>query len=873
MRSTQIDTPSLESLATKPWAGEVVILPTTLAQQRFWFYDREAPGDPAYNIAVRFRLKGTLDVATLERATNEIVRRHEMLRTVFAEGDGEPVQLIAPVLTISLTVVDLGQVPAEERPAEAEEIAVREARTRFELCSGPLIRFVLLQLEPTEHNLLVTVHQTVSDCWSMGIISHELGVLYNAFFLGEASPLPELPIQYGDYAIWQKQSRNILALEDQLSYWTRQLADLPLLEVPIDRSRPAKKTSNGQIKSILLPKPLTEVLKDVSHRQGCTFFMLSLAALKILLRHLTGQSDIFVGTITAGRSRVDLEPLIGRFINPLVVRTDLSGDPTFLELLANVRERVLEALDNRDIPYECVIEALRPEIDPSRHPLFQINFVHQRAFVRPLELSSVSLSGIPSKSAGAIYDLYFFMVERAEGWRLSCEYNTDLYEPATVEQMLTHFRSILHSIADNPSRTFSELVSSAISDIETGPSSLARTSLVAAGGPDRPTLAPRPFVAPRNGIEARLAELWCRVVGSARVSINSDFFDDGGHSVLAARLLHLVELEYGKRLSLSAFLRTPTIELMARRIAGTSPPEPHGPLIPLRTGGAGPALFLVHDGFGETILYRNLARRLPEGVAVHGIEPLSTERCPIMHTRIRDMASHYVGLIREVQPRGPYALGGECVGGTIAFEMALQLEAQGEEVAFVALFDAADPQAAKQIGRVAGKRWASFSQSLKADRGDPPLQREGGRLLRAAKKIKNVALYSASSRAMKLASRVRFMRLRAALDRGLPVPRLAENLPVASVISFALKSYIPSRLLEGRAVLFRATEGSGADEPFLFHYNDPLFGWGRRARSELDVCDMPGGHSSMLQEPHVAVMAERLTASLQPMLTASQLAL
>jgi thioesterase domain-containing protein len=833
MRSTQIDTPSLEGLVANPWAGEVDILPTTFAQRHFWFYDRESPGDPVSNISIRCRMLGALDVATLERAANEIVRRHEMLRTIFAESDGEPVQIIAPELTVPLMVIDLRQFPAEERRVQAEEIAFREVRTRFELCSGPLIRFVLLQLEPGEHILMVTAHQTVSDCWSMGIITHEIGVLYNAFFEGKASPLPKLPIQYGDYAIWQKQSIDTLGLDNQLSYWTRQLADLPLLEVPTDLPRPAKKTSNGQIASILLPTTLTETLKDVSHREGCTFFMLSLAALKLLLRQLTGQSDIYVGTITAGRTRVDLEPLIGRFINPLVIRTEVSGDPTFLELLANVRERVLEALDNRDVPYERVVEALDIKKDPSRHPVFQVNFVHQRAFIRPLQLSNLTLTGIPSKSAGAIYDLNFFMVERAEGWRLSCEYNADLYTAESAEHMLVRFRTILQGIAREPGRRLSELPSPTSDDdvlnAESSPG--GQTGLR-----ERPPAPARPFVAPRDETEARLAALWCQVIGLKQVSVNSDFFDEGGHSVLAARILYQVEKVFGKELSLGAFLRAPTIEQFAVRLRDAEVDIPLEQICVIQRGGSRLPLFLVDAGYTLLPLAEHLGSEQP----VYGLILPQLTKLPQRFT-VEDIADNLMEPLLEAQPHGPYHLAGWCSAGIVAYELARRLRARGEEVALVALFDAWSPLYAKSLKTVRGlpAKFAMRFHRLSYH-------------VRTASKLSFLGICAYGlERVASFRDQVR-LKLWRLWYRRLNRPAGPAVRHSGQFKNLAASEYNP-RPLDVPLVLFRAEMFQGC--PLV----DPLWGWGELARAGLNVHDLIGDHGAMLfQEPSLSRLAEIL---------------
>jgi thioesterase domain-containing protein len=836
-----LDTKATNSVGSNalPTAQDVHVFPTTLAQRRFWQYDQSDPGNPSYNIAIRIRLAGELAYPCLRRAVDEVLRRHEMLRTVFGDDDGEPVQLVLPELTIPVTLVDLSDLGDEARSLKAEAMALDEARTRFDLRVGPLIRMKLLLLAPHEHVLFVTVHQMISDCWSIGTLSHEIGILYGSFSRGLESPLPELPIQYGDYAVWQKQWLEHHGLEGQLSYWTERLANLQPLEIPPDRPRPPRRTSHGDIRSVLLPQALTEALKELSHQEGCTFFMLSLAALNVLLTRLTSQTDVYVGTITAGRSRVEMEPLIGRFINPLVVRSDVSGNPTFLSLLAHVRERVLEALENRDVPYECVVEALAPVPDPSRHPVFQVNFVHQRAFVRPIELSSLRMSGLPSKSAGAIYDIYVFMVERSEGWRLSCEYNTDLYEADTIDRIMEGFRSILDAIARDPDR--------AISDLSSPPAS--GSSGVSPSVPALATIAPRPFVAPRDEVEAKLAKIWCDVIQTDRISVTSDFFDEGGHSVLAARVLYRVERVFGRDLSFGAFLRAPTIETFARRLREEYVEEEREQVCVIQRGSSSMSpLFLVDAGYS----FLALAECLGDDRPVKGLilPPIAT--LPKAFT-VQDLAENLLRALLEAQPRGPYYLGGWCSAGIIAYEIAQRLRARGEHVALLALIDAWNP---------------AYSRRLRSPRSLPTRVRMNVYKLKYhASKVKGMNARTLTKYAGKRLRaigddlRMRFWRLwyrRLNRPAGPSVRHRGEFKNIAAL------DYDP-RPLDAPILLFRAELFQGC------HLVDARHGWGDLAAAGLTVHDIPGDHGAMLfDEPYVRLLGAALGQNLDRPIGATQ---
>jgi hypothetical protein len=430
--------------------------PTSLAQQSFWYLDRLDPGNPCWNIAVRFRLVGPLDVSLLHRSIDEIVRRHDVLRTSFALIDGALAQIIHSEAAIPLPLDDLTGLAVAARDAEEERRTITEAALPFDLKSGPLLRVRLLKLAEQEHMLLLTIHHIVSDGWSIGLFSDEIAAHYEALSSGNPSTSPDLPLQYADYTIWKNEQNESAIGEQHRSYWQMKLANLPVCEIPSDYPRPAGNTQPAYILSLLLPASLTDSLAALARNQGCTLYTLSLAALKMLIAHYAGQQDVYVGTLLAGRDRVELEPLIGAFINTIILRTDLSGDPTFLDLLARVQRTVEEGMAHQDLHFQQVVEALRLKRDPNRPTVYSINFIYQRDFVKPLQFAGLSMTPVPSKSPGAIYDLNFFMVQRSDGWRLSCEYNCDMYEAVAVNRMIGQLRHLLEQIVTNPNRGLSE---------------------------------------------------------------------------------------------------------------------------------------------------------------------------------------------------------------------------------------------------------------------------------------------------------------------------------------------------------------------------------------------------------------------------------
>jgi amino acid adenylation domain-containing protein len=443
---------------------DVFVFPASFAQQRLWFLDQLEPGSPFYNIPAAVRLSGQLDVAAFERGLNEVVRRHEGLRTTFATLDDQPVQVIVPELRLPLPLIDLRALPLAEREREVRRRATAEARTPFDLAHGPLLRATLLCLDATEHILLLTMHHIISDGWSVGVLVGELNVLYRAFSNGRPSSLPELPIQYADFAEWQRGWLQGEVLEAQISYWKQQLAGATnVLELPTDRPRPALQSSSGASFSLKLPVSLTEELKALGQREGATLFMTLLAAFQTLLYRYSGQEDICVGTPIANRTRAELEPLIGLFINTLVLRGDLSGEPSFRELLQRVRQASLGAFAHQDLPFEMLVEALQPERDLSRTPLFQVMFILQNAPTPSAthrdspRQSDLLVSALDVDSGTATFDLTLSMAEQVDGLDASVEYSTDLFDAATIERMLGHFQTLLEAIVADPDVSIAKL--------------------------------------------------------------------------------------------------------------------------------------------------------------------------------------------------------------------------------------------------------------------------------------------------------------------------------------------------------------------------------------------------------------------------------
>src|ERR1044071_9068214 len=373
----------------QPKAQEMVCFPASFAQQRLWFVDQFTPGRATYNLPSALRVRGKLNLEVLKRTVEEIVQRHETLRTRFVAVGGEPQQVIEDRVNIELAVLDLSSVAGEEeREAEAMRLAREEAQQPFDLKQAPLFRGKLLRLGELDHVLLFTMDHIISDAWSMGVLVEEVSVLYGAFSAGQPSPLADLPIQYADYSVWQQQCLEGGLLEPQLAYWKQQLRESSVLQLPTDRPRPISQSQNGAACSFVLDANLAQGLKKLAEEQGATLFMVLLAAFQTLLYRYSGQEDIAVGTPVAGRRSSETEKLIGFFINTLVLRGDLSGAPSFTELLQRTKEVTLEAYAHEDVPFEKLVEVLSPERNLGSTPLFQVMIVLQNVPQSDLRLGA-----------------------------------------------------------------------------------------------------------------------------------------------------------------------------------------------------------------------------------------------------------------------------------------------------------------------------------------------------------------------------------------------------------------------------------------------------------------------------------------------------
>ncbi|WP_445634041.1 Amino acid adenylation domain protein [Nostoc sp. DSM 114161] len=433
-------------------------IPLSFSQQRLWFIDQLYHGSSFYNIPIAFHIKGQLNITALHQSLNEILKRHEIWRTTFRLVNGQPMQEIALDLTWDLPIINLEYLSDRDWESEVKQIVAKEATKPFNLAKGLLVRATLLRLNEQEHVLLVTMHHIITDGWSCGVFLRELSTLYPAFSTNQPSPLPELPIQYADFAIWQRDRIQGEFLASKLKYWKQQLSgELPLLQLPTDRPRPSVTTFAGAKQYFTFSTTLTNALKQLSQREDATLFMTLLAAFNILLYRYTDQEDILIGSPIANRNRAELEGMLGLFVNTLVLRNNLSGNPTFHEFLHQVRQVTLDAYAHQDLPFEMLVEELQPERNLSRNPLYEVMFVLQNTPTNVQEVSGLTLRTLDFDSGTSQLDIFLSMFEFQEGLTGYLEYNTDIFNATTINQFINNYQTLLENIVGNPEQRICEL--------------------------------------------------------------------------------------------------------------------------------------------------------------------------------------------------------------------------------------------------------------------------------------------------------------------------------------------------------------------------------------------------------------------------------
>lgn len=804
---------------------ELFTLPASVVQERFWLLAKLDPSSPKFHMRATVRLTGSLSQDALERSFQSLVDRHEILRTNFAEEGGGLAQVIAAKRAFLLSVVNLAETTKADREQKLQELLLEEARHPFDLEHGPLFRACLFCLKADDFVLIITTHHIIADGWSQRVVQEELWSTYEALAGHRPSPLVPLPIQYADFAAWQKDWLNSSAANEHLDYWLKQLGGpLKVVDFPTDRPPALRMTSNGGIESSALTEDMTEALKKLSKSEGVTMFTLTLACFAILIFRCSNQADMVIGSPVANR-RAETEPLVGPFSGPIPFRFNLSDNPTLHDILKRVTQTSLDALDHSDLPFEALLKQLRVQSVNGRTAFFQFYFLYQAAFLQPHVLPELTVTPMPTFSVGTPFELQLSMIERQDEVRVNFEYNADLFDRKSIQALLAYYKTLLRAMVSDLNQRVADL---AAPDL--------RESFRAS--PNAVKEPARQYVAPRTDDEIKLAEIWKNILRVPSVGVYDNFFELGGHSLLAAQLVTQVKAQFGITIDLSLLMVAPTVEQLAGELRHSLQMD-RSHIVAIRESSAKTPLFCIHGAGGHLLDYRDLVKALPDDQPVYGLRASDVNEA--YPETVEELAEKYLLEIQRVQEHGPYQLCGLSFGGLVAFEIGRRLAERGQRIGFIALFDTGNWAHYRNLPAA---KLVQFRRTYMIDR----LRKYGrnliqGRFDEVAADARlfvtsrfNIFIWKISRRICRLFN--------------LPVPNwVRSNIVVFSAVG---QKYVPA-VYPGRLLLFRA-EGRTAE-----YGGDLTLGWSDIARDGVVIHQVPGNHLSIMRKPEVGRLVEQLS--------------
>ncbi len=679
------------------------LYPCSYTQKRIWYSQQIDPDSSHWNVGMRWQLRGALRDTTVERAWQILADRHESLRTGIEEFDGMPYQRVWDQFQPKVGIIDISRLPPDQRASAADEIASNDAKKPIALTASPPFRIQLIRIDVDTSILLTNFHNVIVDGWSVGVLIREFGHIAAQLQAGQTLELPEVLMQHVDYTLWQEDMLESGSFDADKVYWKKLLANWKRFEIEPDRPRPAVLTHEGEIRTVLLPRQLSDALTGFARMNGASMFHVGISALSAALSNASGNPDVFIGTQTACRDEPELAGLVGPLINTAALRFDAAEDPTLIELLKRCRQRCTEAMTHQHLPFNFVVEAQNPSRDPSRNLMYSILFTAQTAHIDTGQMGDLTFDGLtiaamPSFSAGAQTDLGFFMVGREEGWRLSCAGNTDLFEIATIDRLLESWAQAVEAlVAHGGTMRLSELAAQKVH----------RYPAVGLSGAHRSQPVALSPVDGQNEIEARIAEVWKEVLDIDGIGGDTDYFDAGGTSLSAMRMLSRVSKAFGKSFALTTLLRNPMLREFATSIAKIVTPTvvaregiADKVVGPASRAGARQNIIALNNG----LAYRFIQRHLSHQYSVVDV-PIGTEE-DIEFAATHDfveLSERVVERIIEAQPEGPLVIMSYCAMGIVAYEAARQLAARGRTVKQLIVLNATAPYYNEKLGLKA--RW------------------------------------------------------------------------------------------------------------------------------------------------------------------------
>jgi len=825
-------------------ADEVYAMPATQGQIRFWSLDQMHPGNPALNMPLMWQCRGELDIDLLAMAFTHAVRRHEMLRTTFAMADGDLAQIIGKSYSVALPVKDLQHVANAATSPEAGTLIREHAAHRMDLRHGPLLVLKLLKFAPQHHLLLVTMHHIICDGISLGILLRDIAVFYEALVEGRLPQLPELPIQFADFAVWQEEWRKSEEAKRSLNFWRETLGqDFSRIVLPHDASPQGVRddradSESGDIETLLISPELTASAHELCKNQNVTLNILLFSIFCALLYRATGQRDIVVGSPCANRNE-ETEELIGLFMNIQVLRVQVERGETFRALLTKVQDWTLGAYENQELPFE---ELIYDSHFSRRNTSFEIPifFLYQKSFMVTQQVAGLEIVPLRSMSPGAVFEWMFAIVDRPEeGPRLQLEYNPNYYCSTTIQRYLESFIALLESAVQDPSARVDEMAPADDFLLSRRADNLGRAAdrgtLLEKNNDDEALVqfSDRPYTT-NDPIELHLLDLWRSVLGVEKINGDTNVFSLGVSSLSILRLVTRMNSYYSMGFGLASLISAPTIKLVAELVRRRYAPNTATSLVPIQPVGTRPPLYIVHGAGGNVVNFYGLTTRIGPDQPVYGVQAQALEANRPALTNIEDMATHYLKEIRRVQPEGPYHFLGYSFGGIVVLEMAHQLRAVGEQVGLLGMLDT---RARDYIGGT-GTQTPS-GKSAKHGRLIEYFHRNRGHESRKA-------WWGYFTNDLK-ERRVRYVtRLAGSIFHA--IPTFLKN--THEINSFAARNY-RVRPISDKLTLFRASKQAGESVP-------PDNGWGAIFEKGIEIHEIPGDHWQVLSEPGIDVLAQSI---------------
>ncbi len=811
---------------TKNPQEEIQAIPASFAQERFWTLSEVDPANPAFHMPVRLRLTGKLSVPLLERSFRVLIDRHEILRTTFSEIDGTLMQVIHSASPFSLQQISVDAIPEHNREVTAASSIQELLEEPFNLSTLPLFRAALYRLAPEEHILVLSIHHSIADAWSIQVFQRELWTAYEGFRQNNEFSFEPLTLQYGDFSIWQREGVESEATQEHLSFWLKSLSgELPVLNFPTDYAPAQQDAPKSSLETLLLSDELSKALKQFAQANDTTLYVVTLASFALMLSQGANAHDLIIGSPVVNR-RVETEPLMGPFAGPVALRLGLNGDPTLREFVLAARNTTVEALGHTELPFELLLDKLQVRPVAGRSPLFQFYFFCQTAFLQARELQDLTIAPMPTTSIGTPFEIQLAIIERKEGVRAELEYNANLFHSATMKEWLQYYQSILTALTGNPDSRVSELPvpPHRAKDTVAASSHIAEQSSLQKG-PEASLVETSSFA--NEPLTSELKQMWQAALGNDKIGLHDNFFALGGRSLVAARLIAKINKQYSLKLGLATFFNCPTIAELAALIHGQLTPQEPSSIVAVQPEGTSAPLFMVHGVGGNVLNFYDLAKSLGFNQPVYGVEAQALQSSAPPLTSLEELAAYYVKEVRKIQPEGPYHFLGYSYGGFVAFEMARQLQMANQKVELVGMLDTpvwrhpvheehhTFRKAVRQIMAV----WTPFFHRL---RPCTPMEIFDG--------IKSTILRT-------------FYTFATANGMVIP-PRLRS---VYHINSFAAVNYVP-KSYDGIVTMFRASREKGPRD----------LGWGKYSTQPVRVFEIPGAHLQVLSNENLPRVVKSL---------------